>query len=309
MTEDVSQDRVQETDGGEGLARALLFVTPALFASNMLVARATAELVPPVALAFGRWALAGLLLLLFVGPRVWRARSGIAAEWRDLTVLGALGMGVCGAFVYIGADSTTATNVGLIYATSPVMIILLARFFYAERLTGAQWAGVFLALAGMLAIVFRGSLETLLSLGLSQGDFWIMAAALAWAVYSILLKHRPSALGSTVRFAAIILFGTAVLLPFFLAEALFLEAPVLDWVSLSSVVFLALVPALGAYGTYGFIQRRLGASKAGLTLYLSPVYTALLAYLLLGEQLQLYHLAGAALVLPGLWLATARRKP
>ncbi len=308
MSEDLLKDGGGERGvlGGERLARLLLFVTPAFFASNMLVARATADLVPPVALAFGRWALAAIILLAVLGPSVWRQRRAILAEWRDLTLLGALGMGVCGAFVYIGADTTTATNIGMIYATSPVMIILLAGLFYHERLSPPQWLGVMLALAGMLVIVFRGSLSTLLALALTPGDVWIMASALSWAVYSILLKHRPTALAPGVRLSAIMLFGTLVLAPVFAAEAIWLERPEINATSIGAVVFLALVPALGAYGTYGFIQRHLGASRTGLTLYLSPVYTALLAALLLGESLEVYHLAGAALVLPGLWLATRR---
>jgi drug/metabolite transporter (DMT)-like permease len=300
------REPLENVANGETLARVLLFVTPSFFASNMLIARATAELVPPVALAFGRWALALAILLALLGPSVWRARRAIAGEAAELALLGALGMGVCGAFVYIGADSTTATNIGMIYATSPVMIILLARAFYGERLTPGRWLGVFLALAGMMAIVFRGQVETLLTLDLTRGDLWIMASAFSWALYSILLKHRPTRLEPKVRFAAIMLFGTLVLAPFTLLEALLFEAPEIKAVSVGAVVFLALVPALGAYGSYGYVQRHLGASKTGLMLYLSPVYTAVLAYFLLAEALQGYHLLGAALVLPGLWLATRR---
>ncbi|MEJ1993582.1 MAG: DMT family transporter [Limibacillus sp.] len=300
------REPLENVANGETLARVLLFVTPSFFASNMLIARATAELVPPVALAFGRWALALAILLALLGPSVWRARRAIAGEAAELALLGALGMGVCGAFVYIGADSTTATNIGMIYATSPVMIILLARAFYGERLTPGRWLGVFLALAGMMAIVFRGQVETLLTLDLTRGDLWIMASAFSWALYSILLKHRPTRLEPKVRFAAIMLFGTLVLAPFTLLEALLFEAPEINAVSVGAVVFLALVPALGAYGSYGYVQRHLGASKTGLMLYLSPVYTAVLAYFLLAEALQGYHLLGAALVLPGLWLATRR---
>ena len=307
MTEERQESEpLESVASGETLARVLLFVTPSFFASNMLIARATADLVPPVALAFGRWALALAILLALLGPSVWRARRAIAGEAAELALLGALGMGVCGAFVYIGADSTTATNIGMIYATSPVMIILLARAFYGERLTPGRWLGVFLALAGMMAIVFRGRVETLLTLDLTQGDLWIMASAFSWALYSILLKHRPTRLEPKVRFAAIMLFGTLVLAPFTLLEALLFEAPEINAVSVGAVVFLALVPALGAYGSYGYVQRHLGASKTGLMLYLSPVYTAVLAYFLLAEALQGYHLLGAALVLPGLWLATRR---
>jgi uncharacterized membrane protein len=113
-------------------AFALLFIAPAFFATNMLTARAMADHVPPVALAFGRWSATLAILLVFVGPTLWRERQVLRAEWRHFLTLGALGMGVCGVFVYIGADTTTATNIGLIYATSPIMITAIAWRFLGE---------------------------------------------------------------------------------------------------------------------------------------------------------------------------------
>ena len=77
----------------ERTAYALLTIGPALFASNMLMARWTADSFPPVALAFWRWAVTLAILSLFVGPRLWVRRHAIWREWRDLLVLGALGMG------------------------------------------------------------------------------------------------------------------------------------------------------------------------------------------------------------------------
>lgn len=312
MTEEslhsTGRERASLLPGGERLARILLFINPALFAGNIIVARATADSLPPVALAFWRWTAALILLLLFVGPAVWRDRADILAEWRELLPLGALGMGVCGAFVYIGADTTTATNIGLIYSGAPVAIILLDHLLYGARMIKRQWLGVAFALAGMLLIVFRGSLETLLSLALTPGDFWIIGAASGWALYSILLKHRPTKLSPNVRFAAIMLAGVLVLAPFHLWESLFIEAPEVSAKSLAAVAFLALVPSLAAYGSYAYMQRHLGASATGLILYLMPLYGAGLAFLLLGERLQTYHLAGALLVLPGIWLATRKRR-
>jgi drug/metabolite transporter (DMT)-like permease len=82
-----------------------------------------------------------------------------------------------------------------------------------------------------------------------------------------------------------------------------------DWRSLGAIVLLALVPGFGAYQSYGYVQRVLGVGPTGLIMYLSPLYTGLLAFLLLGEALHLYHLAGALLVLPGIFLATRRGAP
>ncbi len=288
------------------LAYALMFIAPAMFAGNILVARATSADMPPVALAFWRWAGALLLLLPFTARALLCGRVALAREWRDLMVLGALGMGVCGAFVYIGAATTTATNIGLIYAIAPVVIIVLARILYGETMTGRQVLGVALALAGVVAIVARGDIAVLLGLAFTSGDLWIVAAASGWALYAVLLRHRPSGLAPTPRLAAIMASGLIVLAPFTLAEAWLDRPPALAWSTLGWVAFLALVPGLGAYQAYGRIQETLGANRTGLMLYLTPVYNAGLAYLMLGETLRLYHLLGAALVLPGIYLATWR---
>ena len=110
-----------------------------------------------------------------------------------------------------------------------------------------------------------------------------------------------------VRFAAITTGGVVVLLPFTLAEAWSGALPSLDGRTIGAVLFLAVVASLGAYLAYARIQAVLGAGPAGLLMYLIPLYNGLLAFVLLGERLELYHLAGAALVLPGIYLAT--RKP
>ena len=62
-------------------AFALLFIAPAFFATNMLTARAMAGHIPPVALAFGRWSATLAILLVFVGPALWRGRRALHAEW------------------------------------------------------------------------------------------------------------------------------------------------------------------------------------------------------------------------------------
>jgi drug/metabolite transporter (DMT)-like permease len=281
-------------------------VAPAMFATNILVARASAELVPPVALAVGRWAIAALILLPFVGKALWASRAILRAEFGDLLVLGALGMGVCGALVYVGAVTTTATNIGLIFSAAPVIIIVLARALYRETMTKLQALGVALSLAGVIVIVFKGDLGVLLALHFAPGDLCIVAAVFSWAVYSVMLQHRPTALAATPRFAATILLGTLALLPFLAIESALYAVPRLDTTVVAIMLLLAVVPGLGAYQAYALLQSRLGANRTSLMLYLVPIYNAVLARLLLGEQLRLYHFIGAALVLPGIYLSTRR---
>ena len=292
------------------LAMILLFIVPALFTTNVIVARAVADTVPPFALAYWRWMLAFLIFLPVVGPDLWRYRAAIAAEWRDLLVLGILGMGICGAFVYIGADTTSATNIGLIFGTAPIIIAGASTLIYGEPMGRAKAAGIFISLFGVLIIVFRGDVGALRTLTFVTGDVWIVCSALAWAIYSVMLRHRPGNLPNRVRFSATMLFGALALLPFYIAESVLGIVPTMNTETILAVLIVAIVPGLGAYLGYARIQRSLGAGSTGLILYLAPSYAALFGWILLGETLELYHFAGAALILPGIFLSTRRvRQP
>ncbi|WP_438024552.1 DMT family transporter [Sorangium sp. So ce233] len=286
------------------IAHVLLFVTPALFTANMVLARATADFIPPVALAVLRWLGVVLVLLPFCGRELWRGRAALRRDWARYALLGLLGMGICGAGVYLGAASTTATNIGLIYAVSPVIIILLSRAMFGDRLSRRQGLGAALALTGVLIIVLRGDPAALLALDFSAGDLIILAAAVSWALYTVLLKRWPDPLGVTARLTAIALAGVILLLPALGWELASRGPPDFDLRTIAAVLTLVLVPGVGAYATYSYITQHLGPGRTGLLLYLSPVYTAVMAWLLLGEAFALYHWLGAALVLPGLFFAT-----
>jgi drug/metabolite transporter (DMT)-like permease len=286
------------------LARILLFVTPALWCANYIVARRAPGVIEPHALALLRWCIALLVMLPFAWGELRTQWPQWRKEWKDLLLLGALGMWICGAFVYIGARSTPAINISLLYATAPVMIAAASALWFHEKLKPLQWMGGFLALAGMLLIIAKASWTTLMHLSFSIGDGWIVVAVLSWTAYSLLLKNRRTSLGVFSRSVAITLGGILVLIPFTVLEGFLSPWPPLTWEALGLGVVAALLPGVGAYQAYSFMQKELGATKTGLVLYLGPLYAALAAWLLLGEQPQFFHVMGAMLILPGVFLAT-----
>lgn len=288
------------------LAWALLLLSPALFSVNMLAAR-YATFVPPNALALGRWLVVAAVLLPFVWTGLSANRAAVAREWPDLLLFGALGMWVCGAFVYIGGHTTPALNIGLIYAASPVLVVLLGRVLYDEPLGLGRMAGVALCLAGVAAVFAKGQLGNLLTVRFTSGDLWIATASACWGLYSVLLQHRPSALAPIARLCAIALAGAAILLPFAIGEALLWGGPdFADWRTWLAWLVVGIVPGVGAYGAYSFCVKELGPSRTSVSMYLGPLYVGLMAWATLGEAPQWYHLFGTMLVLPGLFLATRR---
>jgi drug/metabolite transporter (DMT)-like permease len=173
-------------------------------------------------------------------------------------------------------------------------------------MSGAQRVAVVFAVAGVLLVIAKGDPGQLLAVRFNRGDAWIVGATAAWIAYSVLLKRWPSRLDPGARLAVVIAGGVTVLAPFTLLE--WWTGPRLPFTAAAAglVVLAALLPGVLSYTAYSYLQRELGASRTALMLYLAPVYGALNAWLFLGEVPHWYHAAGAALILPGIWLATRR---
>lgn len=288
------------------LALILFFLVPAALVSNMVAARWIAGSIPPVATAFWRWGLTLLILAPFTARAMWRGRDEIRREWRTYLLLGFLGMGICGAPTYVAGVTTTATNAGLIYAACPVLIVLFARFGYGEAIGLARITGIVLALAGAGWILLRGEPSNIVRLSFVEGDLLIAAGAVAWAIYSVLLKYKGTTLDPMTRLATIVAFGVAVNVPFLIGEMAFYAVPNYDLRDWTVFAFLALVPGIISYLGYSVVVGALGAGAASLLMYLVPLYGPAIAWIVLGERLAIYHLVGAALLLPGLYLGTRR---
>ena len=293
----------------DALAYALLLLAPLMMASNAVIGRAATEIMPPIGLAFWRWVLALALMLPLAGAGLWQYRQTLRRQWAMILLLGALGMGVCGAFVYIGLQTTTATNTGLIYAASPAMILLIGALFRGEKIRPRQIGGIVLAFAGVSAILARGDVAAFLALRFAIGDLWVLGATAAWAVYSVLLKRRALAMPTFVLFAAVTAAGVLCLLPFYIAETLAVQPVVWTPEALLSIAGVAVFASVLAFSSYQKGVALIGPARAGPFMYLMPAYAAVLAMLFLGERLAPFHIAGFALILTGVMLASAPARP
>ena len=288
-------------------ALVLVFVTPALWTLNSLVARRAPGLIEPYSLALLRWLFAGLAFAVGARAELWTQRAELLRDWKRHLVLGALGMCFCGAWVYLGGRSTTVLNISLIYALSPVLIAAASAWWLKESLTRAQLADIARALAGVLHVVLKGQWADLATVQWVAGDAWIAGATLSWTGYSLLLKKWHSPLSASARLAAISLSGVLVLLPFAASEWLDSSVAAMSPEGFGLALFAAVLPGYAAYLAYSVMQHELGAAQVSVSLYLGPLYAAVLGWMLLGEALHLYHGLGLLLVLPGIYLVTRGR--
>ncbi|MGB3435389.1 DMT family transporter [Achromobacter sp.] len=297
---------------GLGLSgTAMLFAAPALFASNMVAARWAHDAnLPPVFLAFGRWLIALLILLPLAAPALRAHRKTLWRALPSLAPLAVLGMGVAVAPQYIGAQSTSATNIALIFSCSPILVALLEAVIWRKPLSALRGAGLALALGGVLVVLARGDAQALARLAFGQGDLWVLLAATGWAFYTVLQKRLSlPAVPDSARLATLMLGGVLALAPFAAIEAAAGATPPWGDPRLAAVLlFLAVVPSLGAYYVYGRLISQAGPATAGLSMFLVPVYAALLAWPLLGETPQLFHAYGFVMILLGVKLASSRMR-
>lgn len=302
---------VPQTKPGSGrpVDWLIFSLVPIFFSSNMIFGRGIIGDVAPYTTAFLRWAGSTAIML----PFIYADRRASAIFVRDhfwlWLLLGGLGMGICGGLVYWSLTYTSAANGTLIYTTSPLFIILFQWMFSGRTISGRELAGMLVAFAGVISIVLRGDPSALLHLSFNIGDLGILVAAISFAIYSILLKNPAlQQLSPLALFGIIALSGALVLLPPSMWEFINGEAvpdSASDWWKIAGMVAFA---SLAAFFCFQHVVRVFGPATGGITLYLMPPVSIVMAMMFLGESFEPYHALGIVLVLGGVVLASLKRK-
>ncbi len=289
----------------------LLTVTAFFWAGNAIAGKYAVGHVSPMVLTFARWAIAFSLISLLARDHLRQDWPVMRANWFYLFMMGGFGYTAFNFFLYSGLQYTSAINVALEQSAMPVVIFALNYIIYRTGVRWLQVLGFLLTLIGVLVTVSAGDLVGFFSgtdSGVGRGDILMGFAALCYGGYSVALRAKPdihwmSLLTSLVA-GALIFSIIGVSIEHYLGHAQF---PV----TLQGVlvcVFAGIFPSLLSQGFFISGVGALGANRAGLYINLVPVFAALLAVLLLGEQLHLYHLVAFFLVVGGIMLAQRMAK-
>jgi drug/metabolite transporter (DMT)-like permease len=290
-------------------AYLLLAMAPFFWACNWIIGRGLHAEIPPFAMTFYRWTFALAFMLPFALPHVRRQWPLIRANAPILTLLGVLGVGSHNALAYIALNYTTVTNGVILNSFIPVMIIALSWIFLRQRLASIQLAGVVVSLAGVLTILSQGSLERLASFRLNPGDIVVMFSMLLWSVYTICLQWRPPGLHMLAFLFVIACVGDLAVLPFYLVESAFFRTPQWSAQAIAALAAIGLFSSFLAYIVWNRGVEQVGANVAGLFVHLMPVFGTVLAWFFLDERLQVFHLAGIALILAGIYVTSRAAAP
>lgn len=285
----------------------VLLVFAVLFWSgNFIVGRGIHNEIPPITLAFWRWAVALLIILPFSMGHIVHQFDLIRRNLKILTVLAILSVTNFSIFIYMALKLSTATNTVIINSMIPIFIVMVSWMGFKERITFRQSIGIAISLAGLMFIITNGNLSNLISVRFSKGDFWTISAGISWALYSVLLRKCPTELNPLGFLATLIIIGTLCISPFYIWEMSTGRTMNISQVSIGSIVYVALFASILAYIFWNKAIQTIGANKTGVFIHLMPVFSIILAIIFLDETLRGYHIKGAILIFSGILLTTTR---
>jgi drug/metabolite transporter (DMT)-like permease len=283
----------------------LLCITAMFWAGNAIVGRLAAGHIPPVSLAFLRWALAFLITLPFAWKHLVRDWPAIRAKLGIMILISLTGISVFNTLQYWALEYTQALNTLLLQSTGPLIVAVWSLILLGIRLTWAQAGGIVLSLIGVFIILLHGDPTALASVQFNKGDLIFLVAMVVIALYSVLTLKRPAIHG--LSFAAFTFgCGAACLIPLWIWELLTRPAMQITLPNLLALLYVAIFPSTLAYTCFNRGVQLIGANRAAPFFHMVPVFGAAMAIVFLGERPQLFHAVGFALVLTGVFVASRK---
>lgn len=280
------------------------FLATALWAGNFIAARALAEQIPPCQFNFWRWVIALVGILPFAVRSLKQDFDVIRHHWRYLSLMAFIGVTLMNTFIYKAGQTTESLNMALLMPAAPVVVLVLSRFVYGERISVRRFLGMLSALAGVGILLSRGNLQRLLDLQLNSGDLWTLLCMLSFAVYSLFMRQRPREISPLAFNVAVFALGIVYALPCVALEAWFLPMPSMTPELVAGLTYVGLGCSAAAFWLWTVGIDRIGPVRASFIYYSLPVFAGIGSVLILDETVQLAQVVGGILIVGGICLAT-----
>lgn len=278
-----------------------------LWSGNVIVSRMSAHTIGPQAMTFYRLLFAVPLMSTFVAVPAWRNRAVIWPRIGQFAILSFLAMCLFQSLSYLAAESTTATNMAVFTALTPLLTVALSAAMLKDTPTVGMVGGAILSLVGLIYLVSGGDPGTLLQNGIHLGDPLMLMAAMVYALYGVLLKRWSLPVDGWQSTYMQAICALTIMFPAFLATPApmrSLNTETLPLIAYAGGLASVVLPFLWIRGVH-----ILGPSRCAAFINLLPVFTALGAITMLGEPVHLYHIVGGGLALTGVACAEIFRRP
>jgi drug/metabolite transporter (DMT)-like permease len=287
------------------VAYLMLTTTMLLWSGNLVMGRGLRDLLSPVSLSFWRWSVTALLIVPFAWPHLRRQWPIMLRHWRILLLLSMLMVSVGNTLVYLALEQTTAINVALVNAVQPVVMVVVAWLLDRDAVSRLQGVGIALSLAGVLLVISRADLDAILALRFNIGDLWMFLAVVSFAFYAVLHRRAPRDLHPLALLQAVAGLGALGTVPIYLAEwSVGATSLAITLGTVAAIVYVALFASFISILFWNRGLAEVGSARAGVFLYLLPVFSSVLSILVLDEPVGLYHLVGFAFIIVGIYVTT-----
>lgn len=253
----------------------------------------------PVEIYVYRFLLAYILLLIVNHKRLF------SNTLRDEFLFMVCGM--CAGSIYFIAENTAleytlVSNVALITTTSPLITtFIIALLYKSERPSRGVVIGSLIAFFGVACVIFNSSFVVKMN---PMGDLLSLAAALSWAVYSIVLRKLNALYSVMFISRKTFFYGIITALPFLAFEPELIDPVVLLKPDvLLNLLFLGVFASMVAFAIWAQSVKYLGAVKASNYMYVSPIVTLVASYFFLHEEISMVGYIGCALIMVGVWVS------
>lgn len=275
----------------------LMILACVFWAGAFIAGKSSVSSFGPWSLTFYRFFFASIILfpiLYYKWPKEMRLSK---LQWRQVLILGLIGMTGYHVLFFTALKYTSASSASMLAATNPIMTAVLVSVFYKEKLSLSKLGLLLLALLGVVLTITNWHLESLMHMDRNLGELIMVLAVFCWASYSLLVKKF------IVNFRPMIMTGfafltcTVMVLPFALAEGLVtasIHAPMSAWVS---AIYMALFASVIGYGIQQVSIQKIGPAKTNIFINLVPVFSLILAYVILGENIPFTKIISGGMII------------
>jgi drug/metabolite transporter (DMT)-like permease len=264
----------------------------AIWGGMYVVSKVVMAVIPPFSLIVTRLALGILTLAIIVVVRKgWKVTR---RQFWQIFGVGLVGYGISLGFQFVGTDLSTAANGSLVTSTTPAFVLLFAALLLAERITPRRLLALGIATAGVVAVI--DPRNAALSPSFFWGNLCLVAAALTWALYSVLIRKVTQ--DTDVLTTTLIAFigGLPVCLPLSGWEALTKGFGTISLGVVGGILFIGLFSTALAMYLWNTAFAMLDAGAASLTFFAQPVVGTLLSVLFLNERITPLFVIGGVLI-------------
>lgn len=283
----------------------LLALTSLFWAGNVVLGRFIAGQIPPFTLSLIRWVSAFVIVLPFAWTHLKEDWPAIRRHMGLMVILSFTGVATFNSLGYWALQYTQALNALLLQSSLPLFVALFSLILLGVRLTWAQALGIVISMGGVFTILLNGDFARLSNIHFNKGDLGYTVALLVFGCYSALASRRPAM--HPLSFLAFTCgCGALFIVPLAAWEILQDRTFAINATTLATLAYVAIFPSTLAYMFFNRGVQLIGANRAAPFIHLMPVFGSILAIAFLGERPQLFHLAGYALVLAGVFIAARR---